>query len=88
MTCPVQLAGQPILLRCTPVSQAALGMSLGYFVLDIALMLKHYPWVSSGLVTCYLTGSLDQDTTARLACAPMEACRACLWRGCTTPLQP
>lgn len=40
-----ELAGQPILLRCTPVSQAALGVSLGYFVLDISLMVKHYPWM-------------------------------------------
>ena len=42
------------LKRHTQVSSAALGLSVGYFVLDITLIIRHFPWVRSYL-PCLLT---------------------------------
>ena len=33
------------LKRHTQMSSAALGVSVGYFTLDIALIIRHFPWV-------------------------------------------
>ena len=43
----LQLWRDPPLKRHTQVSSAALGLSVGYFLLDICLIIRHYPWVSS-----------------------------------------
>ena len=41
----LQLWKDPPLKRHTQVSSAALGLSVGYFILDIGLIVRHFPWV-------------------------------------------
>lgn len=40
-----ELWKDPPLKRHTQVSNAALGLSVGYFVLDIGLIVRHFPWM-------------------------------------------
>lgn len=60
-------SGAPAMLRVSPLTNAALGVSLGYFVLDLAMMLVYYPQMGGAEMVAHHVASLLSVLRALMA---------------------